>query len=98
MASLKKEQFDRVKSFTFKSNLALILAHPILSPSRKINVLRIESGGYANRILEEFLESFVWLEIWLKDAIIGDIGNKGLNFPPFSRQVVGKPEKGTVLY
>ena len=44
------------------------------------------------------LESFVWLEIWLKDVVIGDIGNKGLNLPPFSRQVVGKPEKRTILY
>ena len=38
------------------------------------------------------LESFVWLEIWLKAAVIGDIGNKGLNLPPF----IGKPEKRTI--
>ena len=50
MASLKKEQFDQVESFIFKSNLSLILAHCILSPSRKEKFLGIESGEYIDRV------------------------------------------------
>ena len=76
----KRTVWEFYISFIFNSNLALILAHPILSPSRKKKFLGIfESGEYADRILENFgkvLESFVSLEIWLKDAIIGNIGNK----------------------